>query len=72
MEYFTARLKHAGLESGAQGATLCEETFASVRNAHAFGTQAKLTSLYDVYNAAVLKVGLKSAWVQGGGLGESS
>lgn len=39
------------LEKTAEGGTLAEEVFSSVRNTHAFGTQKKLTAMYDVKNS---------------------
>jgi ATP-binding cassette, subfamily B (MDR/TAP), member 1 len=56
------------LEYTAEGGTLAEEVFSSVRNTHAFGTQRKLADMYDVYNVRTLKLGLKSAIILAGGL----
>ncbi|KAM0786824.1 hypothetical protein ACM66B_002253 [Microbotryomycetes sp. NB124-2] len=68
MEGFSAKFKKISLDELAQGSTLGEEVFSSIRNAHAFGTQKKLAALYDTYNQRALAVGTKFAIATGGGL----
>ncbi|GAA5824101.1 hypothetical protein JCM11251_001522 [Rhodosporidiobolus azoricus] len=69
MNAFLSKYKLAQLEATGKGATQAEEVIASVRTAHAFGTQKRLTALYDVRNEETLGFGLKSAMFNGLGLG---
>lgn len=52
MDIFLAKYKRLMLEETAAGSTLVEEVVSSIRNTHAFGTQAKLVALYDIPNQA--------------------
>ncbi|GAA5899256.1 hypothetical protein JCM6882_009297 [Rhodosporidiobolus microsporus] len=69
MNAFLSKYKLAQLEATGKGATQAEEVIASVRNAHAFGTQKLLTGMYDLKNQETLGFGLKSAQYNGMGLG---
>ncbi|KAK4704235.1 ATP-binding cassette, subfamily B (MDR/TAP), member 1, partial [Phenoliferia sp. Uapishka_3] len=68
MNKFISAFKTQMLEKTAEGGTLAEEVFSSVRNAHAFGTQKKLTAMYDVKNGETLTIGIKSAIANAGGM----
>ncbi|KAM0748317.1 P-loop containing nucleoside triphosphate hydrolase protein [Meredithblackwellia eburnea MCA 4105] len=61
MNVFISKFKTLMLEKTAEGGTLAEEVFSSVRNTHAFGTQAKLTEMYDIKNRETLEIGIRSA-----------
>lgn len=50
MNKFISAYKQQMLEETAHGSTLAEEVISSVRNSHAFGTQHKLTAMYDIPN----------------------
>ncbi|GAA5978101.1 hypothetical protein JCM11641_006626 [Rhodosporidiobolus odoratus] len=69
MNKFISKYKQQQLEATGKGATLAEEVIASVRSAHAFGTQGMLAKLYDWRNQETLGVGLISARFNGLGLG---
>ena len=56
-------LKHV-----AEAGSLAEEVISTVRTAQAFGTQAILASLYDVFIGRARKVDMKAAVWHGGGL----
>ncbi len=57
-------LKHV-----AEGGNLAEEVISTIRTAQAFGTQATLTGLYNVFIDKSLKVDMKAATWHGGCLG---
>lgn len=69
MNKFISEFRRLMLANTAEGGTLAEEVISSVRNTHAFGTQAKLTSLYDVGNYVTLQLGIRSARANGIGMG---
>lgn len=69
MNKFISAYRSQMLQLTAEGGTLAEEVFSSVRSSHAFGTQKKLTAMYDVTNLRTLQIGLKSAFANGLGLG---
>jgi ATP-binding cassette, subfamily B (MDR/TAP), member 1 len=50
MNKFISAYKQQMLQETANGSTLAEEVISSVRNTHAFGTQHKLTAMYDIPN----------------------
>lgn len=50
MNKFISAYKQQMLQETAHGSTLAEEVISSVRNTHAFGTQHKLTAMYDIPN----------------------
>lgn len=62
MNLFMSEYRRDMLEKTAEGGTLAEEVISSVRNTHAFGTQKKLTAMYDVNNE---KVGICEALPRG-------
>ncbi|KAK4057478.1 hypothetical protein OIO90_001547 [Microbotryomycetes sp. JL221] len=68
MEGFSAKYKKTSLDELSIASSLSEEVFSSVRNAHAFGTQRKLTALYDFWNLKAEVVGRKFALTTGLGL----
>ncbi|KAK4047990.1 hypothetical protein OIV83_005024 [Microbotryomycetes sp. JL201] len=68
MNKFISKYKQQMLEETAKGSTLAEEVISSVRNAHAFGTQGKLASMYDVPNVRALDIGKRSAFANALGL----
>lgn len=53
MNKFMSEYRRLMLIQTAEGGTLAEEVISSVRNTHAFGTQKKLTDMYDVSNQKV-------------------
>ena len=69
MNKFISQYRTDMLALTAEGGTLAEEVFSSVRSSHAFGTQTKLTNMYDLFNGRTLAIGLKSAFANGLGLG---
>ncbi|EIW81034.1 P-loop containing nucleoside triphosphate hydrolase protein [Coniophora puteana RWD-64-598 SS2] len=69
MNKFVSGYMQMSLKHVAEGGTLAEEVISTIRTAQAFGTQNILASLYDVHIAGSLKVDMKAAIYQGGGLG---
>ncbi|KAL8277932.1 hypothetical protein RQP46_009751 [Phenoliferia psychrophenolica] len=68
MNKYISAFKTQMLEKTAEGGSLAEEVFSSVRNAHAFGTQKKLTAMYDLKNSETLTIGVKSAIANASGM----
>ena len=60
MATFQAKYRTKMLALIAEGGSLAEETISSIRTAHAFGTQKKLASLYDVPNRRALSYGKRA------------
>ncbi|GJN89308.1 hypothetical protein Rhopal_002288-T1 [Rhodotorula paludigena] len=69
MNTFMSKYKQIQLEATAKGATLAEEVISSIRSAHAFGNQKRLTDTYEVANEETARVGGISARFHGLGLG---
>lgn len=61
----TFRIFRFSRNAVADGGTIAEEVIATIRTAQAFGTQNKLSSLYDVHARAALTVDLKAAVFHG-------
>ena len=53
----------------AEGGSLAEEVISTIRTAQAFGTQKKLTDLYDKHVDKALRVNLKGSIYHGAALG---
>ena len=51
------------------GGTMAEEVISTIRTAHAFGTQNTLASRYDVFINKARDMDIKTAIIQGCGLG---
>ncbi|KAF7979346.1 hypothetical protein HWV62_42775 [Athelia sp. TMB] len=69
MTILMSRWIQASLGFIAEGGTLAEEVISSVRTAQAFGSQKILAKLYNDKNAKATKIDLKTAIVNGVGLG---
>ncbi|KAJ7186229.1 P-loop containing nucleoside triphosphate hydrolase protein [Mycena pura] len=69
MGKFVKKYTELSLKHVSEGGTLAEETFSTIRTAHAFGTQETLAALYDKFVAKARKVDIMAATVQGSGLG---
>lgn len=59
----------ASIDAYAQGGTLAEEIFSSIRNAVAFGTQKKLADNYDKHLKIAEGFGIKHRGILGSMLG---
>lgn len=68
MAGFQAKYRTIMLGFVAEGGSLAEESISSVRTSHAFGTQKKLVSLYDVSNQKAQYYGKKTAILTSAGL----
>jgi ATP-binding cassette subfamily B (MDR/TAP) protein 1 len=68
MATFQAKYRTIMLSFVAEGGSLAEEAISSVRTSHAFGTQKKLTGLYDVSNQKAQYYGKKTAYLTAAGL----
>lgn len=68
MAGFQAKYRTMMLSFVAEGGSLAEEAISSVRTSHAFGTQKKLTSLYDVSNQKAQHYGRKTSILTAAGL----
>ncbi|KAI5480306.1 ATP-binding cassette, subfamily B (MDR/TAP), member 1 [Pseudohyphozyma bogoriensis] len=68
MNHFMSGYRRQMLEATAEGGTLAEEVISSVRNAHAFGTQKKLTAMYGIKNDITVKLGMTSSIFNGAGM----
>ena len=68
MASFQAKYRTKMLSFVAEGGSLAEEAISSVRTSHAFGTQKKLTGLYDVSNEKAQYYGKKTAILTSAGL----
>ena len=53
----------------AEGGTLAEESISSIRTVQAFGSQKKLSMLYDGHITSSFFADMKGALWQGGGMG---
>ncbi|KZP33057.1 P-loop containing nucleoside triphosphate hydrolase protein [Athelia psychrophila] len=69
MTILMSRWTQAALGFIAEGGTLAEEVISSVRTAQAFGSQQILAKLYDTKNARATRIDLRTAVVNGVGLG---
>ncbi|SCV74374.1 BQ2448_6806 [Microbotryum intermedium] len=68
MNKYLSAYKTQQLEEVGHASTLAEEVISSVRNTHAFSTQHKLVSMYDVRNLTTMDLGIKSSLFNGVGL----
>lgn len=59
MSMSEAKLEKESLDCLGRGGTVAEETIASVRTVHAFGTQKKLVDLYEIPNLQAFAIGKK-------------
>ncbi|KAF5360351.1 hypothetical protein D9756_004683 [Leucocoprinus leucothites] len=69
MNKFISRYMQLSLKHVAEGGNMAEEVISTVRTAQAFGTQAILSGLYDLFIDRSLKVDMKAAIWHGSGLG---
>ncbi|KAJ9647243.1 hypothetical protein H2199_002230 [Coniosporium tulheliwenetii] len=67
--YFVEKWMRKALDIYAGGGTVAEETFSSIRNAVAFGTQDKLAIQYEQYLGAAEREGFKSKIALGFSIG---
>ncbi len=68
MNRFISKYMQLSLQHVAEGGTLAEEVFSTVRTAQAFGTQRILANIYDVHVHASRDVDAKAAVWHGAGL----
>ncbi|TFK23400.1 multidrug resistance protein 1 [Coprinopsis marcescibilis] len=68
MNHFISNYMEMGLKFIAEGGSLAEEVISTVRTAQAFGTQKTLSKLYDKHVDKTLRVDMKSAVWNGGGI----
>ena len=68
MNRFISKYMQLALQHVAEGGTLAEEVFSTVRTAQAFGTQHILSDLYDSHVEQSRLVDLKAAVWHGAGL----
>jgi ATP-binding cassette subfamily B (MDR/TAP) protein 1 len=64
MNKVTSRNRAEMLQLSAEGGTLAEEVISSVRNTHAFGTQKRLSNMYDIKNRMTEELGSFSSSVR--------
>ncbi|KAJ2926584.1 hypothetical protein H1R20_g10519, partial [Candolleomyces eurysporus] len=69
MNFFMTKYMQLSLKHVADGGNLAEEVISTVRTAQAFGTQPKLSTLYDRHVEKALAMDIKTAIWNGGGLG---
>ncbi|KXN88295.1 Leptomycin B resistance protein pmd1 [Leucoagaricus sp. SymC.cos] len=69
MNKFISTYMQLSLKHVAEGGNMAEEVISTVRTAQAFGTQAVLANLYDIFIDKSLKVDMKAAVWHGSGLG---
>ena len=69
MNKFISKYMQESLKNVAEGGTIAEEVISTIRTSHAFGSQNKLHSLYNVRVLNARVVDLKAAVWQGGALG---
>ncbi|KAF9510493.1 hypothetical protein BS47DRAFT_1373308 [Hydnum rufescens UP504] len=69
MQRFMSKYKQLSLTSIAEGGSFAEEVISTIRTAQAFGTQKKLTAIYDNQVLNAFHADLKSAIGNGVGLG---
>lgn len=69
MNKFMSKNRAEMLQLSAEGGTLAEEVLSSIRNAHAFGTSARLLAIYDIKNIATMHLGKLSAKTHAYGMG---
>ncbi|KAM0748705.1 P-loop containing nucleoside triphosphate hydrolase protein [Meredithblackwellia eburnea MCA 4105] len=67
MDTYASKFKMKMLEQLAEGGTLAEEVFSSVRVVHAFGTQLKLSKMFDAPNLITYQLGYRSACISADG-----
>jgi ATP-binding cassette subfamily B (MDR/TAP) protein 1 len=69
MNHFETKLRRQMLDEVSKGGSLAEEVISSIRTVFAFGNQQRLVAKYDVANAKVQKMGIKTAIGHSAGLG---
>jgi ATP-binding cassette subfamily B (MDR/TAP) protein 1 len=65
---FVSKYNQASLQHVSNSGTIAEEVISTVRTAHAFGTQATLADIFDMYCNQSKEIDSKAAIVQGAGL----